>query len=84
MIILKTLAHHPQNRPLQLIAETTPSFDNLGQHLTVFARKVSQYLSQRFWPQWRNPFLRLVLSVIQFRVRVPSIPPSQSLVRLRQ
>ena len=44
MIIPKTLAHHPQNRPLQLIAETTPSFDNSCQHLTIFARKVSRYL----------------------------------------
>jgi len=42
------LPHHPQNRLLQLVAETAPSFDNLSQHLTVFARKVSQFLSQRF------------------------------------
>ena len=73
MIILKTLSHHSQNRPLQLLAETAPSFDNLSQHLTVFARKVSQYLSQRLRTQRRNPFLRLGLSVIQLRVRVPTM-----------
>jgi hypothetical protein len=48
MIIPKILPHNPQNRPLHFVAETAPSFDNLSQHLTVFARKVSQFLSQRF------------------------------------
>jgi len=80
----QTLPHHSQNRPLQLVAEIAPSLDNLSQHLTVFARKVSQFLSQRLRAQRRNPFLRLGLNITRFRVRVPSIPPFANLVKLRQ
>ena len=47
------LPHQPQYRPLQIIAETAPPFDNLRQHLTVCPRNLSQYLSQRlYWEVW--------------------------------
>ena len=36
---------HQLHPPLHLIAETTPSFDNARQHLTVFARKVSHWVN---------------------------------------
>ena len=45
----RNLVHHSQNRPLQLIAETAPSLDNLCQHLMICPRNLSQYLSQRLW-----------------------------------
>ena len=48
MIIPKILPHHPQDCPLNFIAEATPSFDNLSQHLTVCVCKVGQYHDQRF------------------------------------
>jgi hypothetical protein len=34
-------------RPLQLVAEITPFFDILSQHLTILVCKVGQYLDQR-------------------------------------
>gem|GEM_PF-5999748 len=42
------LPHHPQNRPLQLVDETPPSFDNSCQYLTIRVCKVGQYLDQSF------------------------------------
>ena len=57
MIIPKTLAHHHQNSPLQLIAETTPSFDNSCQHPTIHICKVGKYLDQRLWRMSRIPLV---------------------------
>ena len=53
------LPHHPQNRPLQLVTETTLSYDELHQHATVLAGKVCPYLSQRSKPVYRTHALIL-------------------------
>ena len=38
----QSTAHHRQDRPLQLVAETAPSFDDLRQHATVRRRHLSE------------------------------------------
>ena len=54
---LTVSTHLPRNRLLQLVAETTPSFDDLRQHATIHVCKVGQYMSQRLWGKLRTPLV---------------------------
>ena len=51
------VSNNRQNRPLQVLAETIPSFDNLRQHASIHVSKVGQYMSQRLWGKLRTPLV---------------------------
>jgi hypothetical protein len=55
VIVFNHSPPHRQNRPLQVLAEITPSFDDLRQHATIRVCKVGQYLCPLLLRKRWNP-----------------------------